>query len=367
MNLPFEFSIMLNEIYERRLNSLIKSMDFEELDCFILSDIADMLYFTGFSGALKTLVSRTGEVKVYVSKVNFEDAKRRVGEDKVELIKFGELIPRITREIRESGMKRVAFKGLDAADYMKLKESVESISFEPKNGLIWELRKVKDSSEIRMIREASKITSLGMEETMEFIKPGIREYEIAAEVEYSIRKNGADGMAFETIVASGERTCLPHGGCTERRIQRGDIVVIDLGAKYRGYCIDITRTMVVGTPTQRQREIFESVKLAQEQAMKVLREGVEAQKPDEEARETLKMKGLGEYFVHGLGHGLGLEIHEPPTLRPGNTEILKKGNVVTVEPGVYIPGFGGIRIEDTVHILEDGFEKLTNFPIDITV
>ncbi|MEM2875994.1 MAG: Xaa-Pro peptidase family protein [Candidatus Bathyarchaeia archaeon] len=348
------------------MERLIQTMDAEGLDCFLLSTTNDILYFIGFSGALKALVSRTGEVIVYVSSVNFEEAKRKVRVGKVELTKFEGLFGMVAEKIREDNLRRVAFKGLDAEDYMKLREIIERVSLEPKGELIWKLRRVKDNYEIKMIREAAKITSMGMEKAIDFIKPGIREYEVAAEAEYVMRRNGADGMAFETIVASGERTSLPHGGCTRRRIKRSEIVMVDLGAKYGGYCVDMTRTIVVGTPNQRQRDLFYAVKSAQEQAMKTLKDGVEAYKPDEEARKTLKMSKLEEHFVHSLGHGLGLEVHEPPALKAGNVETLEKGNVVTIEPGVYIPGFGGIRIEDTVHILEDGFEKLTSFPVDIT-
>lgn len=359
---------MLEKLYERRRGSLTKIMESEDLDLFLLSESVDILYFTGFPGALRAFISKNGEFVVYVSPVNFEEARRRLSEEEIKLVRHSEDLNReIAAFILESKPKTVGFKGLKAADYLDLKESIETSELKPKSDLVWSLRSIKDSYEIRAIKESSKVTSIGMEAAMNYIKPGVREYEIAAELEYAMRRNGAGGTAFETIVASGERTALPHGGCTERRIQPGDLIMIDVGARYCNYCIDITRTFVVGTPTERQRELFEAVKLAQEHALKVLRAGVAAYEPDEEARRVLKRSGLEEKFVHGLGHGLGLEIHEPPILKPGNKSPLREGNVVTVEPGVYIPGLGGVRIEDTVQILELGIKKLTHFPIEFTI
>ena len=359
---------MLERLYERRRRSLAKIMESEDLDFFLLSESVDILYFTGFAGALKAFISKNGELTLYVSPVNLEEARRKLNEGEIKLVRHSEDLNReIATFILESKAKTIGFKGLKAADYLDLKESIGTSELKPKSDLVWRLRSVKDGYEIRAIKEASKLTSIGMEAAMNYIKPGVREYEIAAELEYAMRRNGADGTAFETIVASGERTALPHGGCTERRIRLGDLIMIDVGARYRNYCIDITRTFVVGTPTERQKELFDAVKLAQEHALKVLRAGIAAYKPDEEARSVLKRSGLEEKFVHGLGHGLGLEIHEPPLLKPGNKSPLRKGNVVTVEPGVYIPGLGGVRIEDTVQILELGTEKLTSFPIDFAV
>jgi Xaa-Pro dipeptidase len=201
-----------------------------------------------------------------------------------------------------------------------------------------------------------------MKAAYETIKPGIREYEVAAEIEYAMRRKGSWGTAFETIAASGTRSAFPHGGCTDRKIKKGDLVVVDIGATYQCYCSDMTRTVTAGKPSARQKKIYEIVRLAQEKAFQNVKPKARAKDIDAIARKVIENAGYGEYFVHGLGHGVGLEIHEPPTLNQESKDRLTVGNVITIEPGVYITGFGGIRIEDTVLVQKRKAEKLTKGP-----
>jgi len=190
---------------------------------------------------------------------------------------------------------------------------------------------------------------------------------LAAEIEYEMRRRGSEGFAFDTIVSSGPHSAFPHGWCGDRRIREGDFVTIDIGAKSQGYCADLTRTLIIGKPSSRQAEIYETVKKAQEIAINQMKAGVEAKKADESARGYIDRMGYGKYFVHRLGHGVGLDVHEPPTLGPTSKDVLASGNVVTVEPGIYIPKFGGVRIEDTVHVLSDGATKLTEAPLRLNL
>ena len=222
------------------------------------------------------------------------------------------------------------------------------------------MRKVKDEDELALIKRAAELTSRGMKRALETIKPGIKEWEVAAEAEYEMRRFGSSGVAFDTIVCSGPETAYPHGALGEREIRDGDFVVVDIGARYRGYCADMTRTVIVGGGTRIQKHILETLREAQGMAIKYIRDGVMAKEVDNIARRFIVENGYGEYFIHNLGHGVGLDVHEPPTLGPLSKDVLLAGNVVTVEPGIYIPGLGGARVEDTVLINgEEGAIKLT--------
>ena len=221
---------------------------------------------------------------------------------------------------------------------------------------------MKDETELKFMRKAAEITSEGMKTAFEVVRPGLREYEVAAEIEYAMRRLGSGGVAFDTIVASGVRSSFPHGGCTSRKIQRGGLVVIDVGAKYQHYHSDLTRTVTAGNPSPKQLKIYEIIIEAQQRAFQNIRAGVKAREVDAVARGLIEKEGYGERFVHSLGHGIGLDVHEPPTLAPENEEALKAGNVITVEPGIYIVNFGGIRIEDTVLVQKKKAEKLTRVP-----
>lgn len=198
-----------------------------------------------------------------------------------------------------------------------------------------------------------------MKTALETVKPGVKEYEVAAEIEYAMRKLGSGGTAFETIVASGASSAFPHGGCTAREIRQGDLVVVDIGATYQYYCADMTRTFVAGKASAKQKRIYNVVREAQEDAFKTIKADVPVSDVNAAARQKIEAAGLGEFFVHRLGHGVGLEVHEPPSLSQTSKETLAAGNVVTVEPGIYLPSYGGVRIEDTVLVQKNAAEKLT--------
>lgn len=230
------------------------------------------------------------------------------------------------------------------------------------NNLIRDLRKIKDEKEIELIRKACKLADIGINTAAETIRPGVKEKEVAAEIEYAMRMAGSDGVAFETIVASGYCCAYPHGTFLEKIIQEGDFVVVDLGAIYKNYRSDITRTFIAGKASNKQMRIYQTVKSAQQKAYESIKQGILGSEVDLAARRVIEAAGFGEFFVHNLGHGVGLDIHEAPILSPESKDILEKGNVVTIEPGIYVPGFGGVRIEDTVLITQSTVEKLTTSP-----
>lgn len=341
----------------------LRQLAFEKkgFDGFLIANEANLLYFTGFPGATYLLIPKTGESTIYVYGVNYEQAKAEGKSFKVELVKRGEkLMEKIAAQVKDFKIKKLAVDTLNFENYRNLAKGLRGETrLKMQNKLVWELRKVKDEKELELMRKAGELTSEGMKAAYETIRPGVREYEVAAEIEYAMRKTGSWGTAFETIVASGVRSAFPHGGCTDRKIQKGDLVVVDIGATYKYYRSDMTRTIVAGKLSAKQKKIYEIVRLAQEKAFQAVKPKAKAKDIDAIARKVIEDAGYDEYFVHGLGHGVGLEVHEPPTLNQESKDRLSVGNVVTIEPGIYAVGFGGIRIEDTVLVRKRKAEKFT--------
>ena len=227
------------------------------------------------------------------------------------------------------------------------------------SGLVSGLRIRKDGEELAQMRKAAILASDVVEHAIRMLKPGVKELEVAAEIEYQMRQRGASGPAFESIVAFGARAALPHARPTAKRLRKNELVVLDLGAILGHYCSDITRTVYVGTAPKRVKEWYQAVLEAQSAAIAAVRSGVTAGEVDEAARSTLTKYKLDRFFVHSTGHGLGLEVHEDPRIARGQKARLEPGTVITIEPGVYVPGVGGIRIEDDVAVHEDRSEILT--------
>jgi Xaa-Pro aminopeptidase len=238
-------------------------------------------------------------------------------------------------------------------------------SWKPVQGLVETLREVKDADEISRIRDAARVASQVMEHAIKAARVGMAETDLAAEIEYQMRKLGAEGPSFETIVASGPRAALPHGRASSKRLKEKDLVVLDLGVILRGYCSDLTRTIHVGRASPEVRRWYQAVQDAQTAAREAVKAGVTAGQVDEAARSVLRRQGLERQFIHSTGHGLGLEVHERPGLRQDQKAALKAGSVVTIEPGVYFPGRGGIRIEDDVLVLDGRSETLTSPPREL--
>ncbi|MCG2795678.1 MAG: aminopeptidase P family protein, partial [Actinomycetia bacterium] len=244
--------------------------------------------------------------------------------------------------------------------YRKLKEALPgTCGLEPALGVVEGLRSRKSQGEVRLIREALHCAARAFGEVFPLVEPGITERELAAQLDYRMMLAGADGPAFDTVVASGPNSSLPHAGITDRALAAGDLVVIDFGARKSGYCSDTTRTLVLGQPDEVGRRVLMAVSGALEAALAALRPGVRARDVDLAAREHLEQCGFGGSFLHGLGHGVGLEVHEKPSLSRKSSDVLEPGMVFTVEPGVYIEGKCGARIEEMVIMTESGFEIMS--------
>jgi Xaa-Pro dipeptidase len=341
-----------------------KAFEQDKFDGYLVFRNTNMAYLTGFSGASALLIPRNGENKGYVYGVNYEQAKAELREVAVELVKSGEnLLAKIAKQVKAFRIKKLAVDALNIASWRLLAKYLggeKNLAVDHR--FLRELRKVKDAEEIKLMRKAAEVTSDGIRVASEVVGTGVKEYAVAAEIEYAMRKRGSSGTAFETIVASGICSAFPHGGCSDREIQEGDLVVVDVGATYKFYRSDMTRTFVAGKPSEKQKKLYEVVRKAQTKAFEAVKPDIKAKGVDAAARKVITDAGYSEYFVHSLGHGVGLEVHEPPTLSPDSKDVLVAGNVVTIEPGIYLAGYGGIRIEDTVLVQTSGAEKLTKGP-----
>jgi Xaa-Pro aminopeptidase len=261
------------------------------------------------------------------------------------------------------GVKRLGFESSDLtfAAYQRLTEALSQIQegpqLVPTEGLVESLRAVKEEEELRLISKAIELNDAAFEQVSQSLRPRMTEKEVAWELERYIRENGGESIAFELIVASGPNSALPHARPSERRLRAGEPIIIDMGAKVEGYCSDMTRTICLGEPDETFKRIYDIVLGAQLTAIATLEAGMSGEQADRLARTVIEEAGYGESFGHGLGHGLGLNVHEPPRLGKDSTDTLAEGMVTTIEPGIYLPGWGGVRIEDVV-VLEEGKAKV---------
>lgn len=341
------------------LNQAAQKQD--KLSNLIIFNQTNLTYFTNFSGATALLIPEQGECTLYVSEVNFEQAKAEVKGLRVELLKRDENL--MEKIAKQAPAKRFGVDALPIESWRTLSKAVGGEEkLESINSLIREIRSIKDPEEIKLIREACRLATIGMQTAKEIMWLGTKEKDAAAEIEYSMRKAGSDGVAFETIVASGPTSAYPHGSNLERTIQDGDFIIVDIGATHKFYRSDITRTFIASKATYHQAIIYDTVKLAHDKALETIKPQVAASEVDRAARCVIEEAGFGEFFVHNLGHGVGLEVHEAPILSPDSKDTLVLGNILTVEPGIYVPGLGGVRIEDTFLVTKNGAEILTVGP-----
>ena len=334
-------------------------MEEQDLDALLINKLVHLHYFSGFRGDDSALLIFKDRALLITDSRYTEQAVAEAPDFEIVCQKDG-LWKKVSECVKESETKAIGFEGNAVLfeTYEKLRKLMEQVEFKPIK--LDELRQVKDEEEITLIRKACEIADAAFLDIVGFIRPGISEIEVAARLEQYMRSLGSERPAFTTIVASGKRGSMPHGIASEKLIVSGEFVTMDYGAVYRGYHSDITRTICVGRADDEQRRVYEAVLKAQLTGLSSVAVGVSGKAVDKAARENLKAAGLEEHFGHGLGHSLGLEIHEEPRLSPkSDCQHLLKNMLVTVEPGVYIPGWGGIRIEDTVLVTDNGGEPLT--------
>lgn len=352
-------------IFTGRIDHLRKLAAARGVDSFLISRPENRYYLTGFSGTSGTVLLTESDIYLITDFRYDEQARAQSPHCKVVMAP-GTLLDSLEQLAGEIGLRRLGCEG----DYMTyqqfnaLKEKLKECEVVPLAGYVEELRAVKDDLEIKCISEAARLSDKAFEHILPFVRVGVTERELALEIEFYMRREGAEGLAFQLIVASGHRAAMPHGTASEKRLAAGDLVIMDYGPVLAGYCSDITRTVAVGHADQKMEEIYSTVLEAQLAGIKSVREGAAASEVDRAAREIIEGSGYAENFGHSTGHGLGLQIHEDPRLSSKDDTVLKKGMVVTVEPGIYLPGWGGVRIEDTVVVEENGCRVLTSPPKD---
>ena len=351
----------------QRRRKLAASLSDLKVDALVITSPPNWYYlsgFTGDSGAL--IVSRKGTTFITDGRFVVQGRAEMAG---VRLLQQqGSLNGSVGQFLRDSRYRRVGFDlaQMTVGQLRSLRRAAgPSVRWIATAGIVEGLRMRKDAAELAQMRRAAILASDVVQSAIGLLKPGIREFEVAAEIEYQMKKRGASGPAFETIVAFGERAALPHARPTAKRLRKNDLVVLDLGAILGHYCSDITRTVYVGRAPKRIRTWYQAVLEAQGAAIEAATRGAACMDVDGAARQVLAGYRLDELFVHSTGHGLGLEVHEDPRVAKGQKRRLEPGNVITVEPGVYSAGIGGIRIEDDVAIHADRTEVLTRAPRDL--
>ncbi|MEM0444492.1 MAG: Xaa-Pro peptidase family protein [Nitrososphaerota archaeon] len=357
--------------FKERIEKFVTRLNLSELNAYICTDASNIFYFTGLPSPATLLVRQDGSATVYTPPINHAVAEKEAPPN-VEVVqtKIGSSVEVLLADILSQLGGMVGIDKLDVETHKKISGLISGVELRPQSRLIWEMRTAKDPSEIELIKEACLIADRSMRAAADLLVPGIMESEVRAELVAEIYRRGGQEPAFTPIVAFGERSAFPHGPIQkgvsrDRVLKRNDVVVIDLGVKVEGYCSDITRTFYIGSEMdEKLRNVFEAVLNAKSLAQSIMRPGVSCSYVDDMARDSLSNKGLDPYFIHSLGHGVGLDIHEPPRIGPGSQDQFMENNVVTCEPGVYIAGEWGVRMEDTVLVTEDNVIPLNSYPLD---
>jgi Xaa-Pro aminopeptidase len=338
------------------------------LDGILFTNLENIRYLCGFTGSDGAFLLTREEAFFLTDSRYWTQAEEEVKES--QIVHYKKKMEGIASSLLDLKLERLGFESafLPFSSYKFLSEKIgKGTSFVPLEEDLKNLRAVKDPQELEWIRMAIEIASKSFLHAIEIIKEGISESEIAQEMEFFMRRTGSEATGFDIIVATGKRAALPHGKASEKRIEKGDFILIDFGSTFQGYHSDQTRTLICGRPSPEQEKVYRTVKEAHDRAIERIRPGIPFQEVDKAAREHIQNFGYGEYFGHGTGHGIGLAVHEDPAVNWENKSIAKEGMVFTVEPGIYIPEWGGVRIEDMVWVTRDGAEVLTYLPRDLMV
>jgi len=339
------------------------------LSGLLITHLPDIRYMCGFTGSSAALAVTRRSARLFTDGRYTAQAAEEVSAAKVDIVSRGPAVAAVQWLAAQPGAEFVGFDAActTVADLQRLKEALparlrRSFLSPLAAPLVEPLRLVKDEDELALMREAALLGCTLFDHMLGFIRPGMAEIDLAAELEHQARLRGAEGMSFETIVASGPRSALPHGRATSARLPRRGFLTLDFGIIHQGYCSDMTRTVHLGTPKQDERSVYQAVLEAQESAVAAVAAGVRCGEVDEAARSVLRKAGLAEAFSHSTGHGVGLEIHEAPRIGAGQSSRLQAGMVITIEPGIYLQGRFGIRIEDMVAVTRNGGQVLTPAP-----
>lgn len=349
-----------------RVQKLHKLLTEKQLEAIIIESPINRRYLSHFTGSAGTLLLTTSESYLLTDfRYRTQAADQATGFQIVEYASSP--LEDIKSLLKKHGLNKVGFEQnqITYAQFKQWEGVMSGIELVPTSDLVEQIRMVKEADELQILQEAADLADRTFAHILNYIKPGVRELDVALEMEMFMRSNGATSSSFDTIVASGERSALPHGIASERIIGNNEFVKLDFGAYYKGYCSDITRTVAVGKPGEKLHEIYSIVLEANLTALDKIKPGDTGKQGDAYARDVIEKYGYGELFGHGTGHGIGMEIHESPRLSRFSDTILIPGMTVTVEPGIYIPGLGGVRIEDDIVITESGIQIITSSPKEL--
>jgi len=347
---------MMNRI--KRLQRILVK---ENLDLLLISFLPHVRYLSGYSGT-NGLILISCDDAVFLTDFRYQQQVKKQIKNLRVMIAERDLFSSLSNLPQLKGKRiKMGFEAehLNCKTYQRLEKLLPNCLLVPTENLIGTLIVKKDRSELEKIKKAIEITDQVFSEILDFIKPGIKELDLSAEMEYRMKRYGSSTPYFETIVASGKRSAQPHGVASSKKIQRNEFVTFDFGAVFDGYTADLTRTVVVGKANRKQKKVYNIVLRAQRRAISRAKPKMKACDLDRTAREVIKTAGYAKYFGHGLGHGIGVLIHDNPAVNPTNQQLLEPGMVITIEPGIYIPNWGGVRIEDDVLITQKGCEVLT--------
>lgn len=348
---------------ETRIQALRQQLQQTNLDALLITYPVNRRYLTGFSGSSGFALVTVDE-QILITDFRYRLQSKQEAPEWSIVFHQDSIIESVVEQCQLHQIQSLAFEAeyVPYQMYRELKEALPDVQMKPVTGWIEQLRVVKSPQEIEQIRRATEIVDIAFTQLLEELRPGLTELQVASRIEALLREQGASSSSFETIVASGDRSALPHGRASMKTLEKGDFVILDFGAYFNGYASDITRTVVLGPASEKQKEVYQIVLEAQTKAIEAIAPGLMGKEIDQVARNWIVSKGYGDFFEHATGHGLGLEVHESPLLRRSSEEILQAGMVVTVEPGVYLPDFGGVRIEDDVLVTASGSEVLTTAP-----
>ncbi|WP_405101234.1 M24 family metallopeptidase [Oceanobacillus sp. FSL H7-0719] len=342
-----------------KLGKLRTALAENNLDAILITSPINRRYISGFTGSAGAVIISEKNA-VFITDFRYTEQAEAQAEG-FNIIEHKEgIVAEIQKQLMGSNIKRLGFEK-DHTTYGQYETYKQSFEAEvvPVTGLVEGIRIIKTSEELEVMKKAAKIADDAFLHIQSFIKPGVKEIEVSNELEFFMRKQGAVSSSFDTIVASGYRSAMPHGVASEKEIQSGELVTLDYGALYNGYCSDITRTVAVGEVSDELRKIYNVVLEANLRGVKEIKPGMTGREADAITRDYITEMGYGEHFGHSTGHGLGMEVHEAPGLSHRSDQRLQPGMVVTVEPGIYVAGLGGCRIEDDIVITENGNERLT--------
>ncbi len=353
---------------EKRLSAFRIKLSEKNLDAVLITKRESYIYLSGFNGTSAFLIITQNDALLVTDFRYVEQAGKQA--DKYEIVQYqGNVINTLSDVLKSRNVEKLGFedRDLNYRKYLEYREKLGVKEFAPVEGMIDELRMIKDTDEINIIEKAVEIADKAFTHILSYIRPGVKEVEVAAELEYHMKKLGARKTSFDSIVASGKRASLPHGVASEKAIEAGDVITLDFGALYNDYCSDMTRTVFLGEPDREIRRIYGIVLEAQLRAIEGAKKGLKGKEVDSIARDIIYNNGFEKNFGHGLGHCLGLEIHEEPRFSPTGETNMENGMVVTVEPGIYVSGLGGVRIEDVIIINDDKPTILTKSTKELIV